>query len=150
MSSVNIGRVNTGNQITSDYDLSKIFLFNNRYEADNYVNNYTYGSLNLLAGTVMGRIASTGSLVPCDASAVDGSQFPIGILAHDLLNLQSGEVRAGVTICISGDIAAEKLIFITGNTLDTVVNGRRFRDRIQSDSVGLLLRTVTDMTDFDN
>lgn len=149
MSSASI-RINTGQQITTDYDLSKIFLWNNRYENDSYVNNSGYSTIDLLAGTVMGRIASTGVLVPCLASAVDGSQFPIGILAQDVIGLPSGSTKQ-CAICVAGDVAAGKVIFKYGDNLETVVSGRRFRDRIQSDSVGIkLVFNSTEMTDFDN
>lgn len=139
----------TNNQLTTDYDLSKIFLLNNRYENDNYVNNSGYSTLTLLAGTVMGRIASTGVLVPCLASAVDGSQFPIGILARDIVSLASGGTVA-CTICIAGDVNQSKLIFLYGDNLETVVAGRRFKDRIQADSAGIILRIGIEMTDYDN
>lgn len=148
MSSVNL-RLNTGQQITTDYDLSKIFIWDNRYESDSYVNNSNYSPITILAGTVMGRVATTGAVVPCLASAVDGSQFPIGILAQDIIGLVGGG-NAACTLCIAGDVAADKVIFYYGDTLETVVNGRRFKDRIQSDSSGIILRTRTEMTDFDN
>lgn len=147
MSSINT-RLNTNQQITTDYDVSKIFIWDNRYEADNYVNNSGYSTVTLQPGTVMGRIASTGILVPCLASAVDGSQFPIGILA-DTLVLAAGQTK-GCMICISGDVAEDKLLFFYGDTLETVVAGRRFRDRIQADTAGVILRKRTEMTDFDN
>lgn len=142
-------RVNTGVQVTTDFDLSKIFIFNNRYETDNETNNYTYSTLNLYAGTVMGRVRGTGVLVPSKASAVDGSEVPVGILAQDLIGLIPGETRQ-CAICIAGDVAQEQLIFIDGDTVDTIVNGRRYKDRIQGDTVGIILRSVKNMTDFDN
>lgn len=148
MSKIN-QRVLTQGQITTDYDLSKIFLLNNRYENDNDVNNSGYGSLNLLVGTVMGRVTATGSLVPCTATAVDGSQFPIGVLAQDLLNVLSGQTVLA-SLCIAGDVAAEQLIFLYGDTLDTVVSGRRMRDQLQGGSAGIIIRFTTNMTDFDN
>lgn len=148
MSSINL-RLNTGQQITTDYDLSKIFLFNNRYEGDNYVNNSNYSPVTILAGTVMGRVASTGVITPCLASATDGSQFPIGILAQDVIALPGGSSQL-TSICIAGDVAENKVILFYGDTLETVVSGRRFRDRIQGDSVGIILRKSTEMTDYDN
>lgn len=148
MSSANI-RLNTGQQITTDYDISKIFIFNNRYENDNYVNNSNYSPLTLLAGTVMGRIASTGYMTPCLASAVDGSQIPRGILAHDVVNLAGG-ANQKIAICVSGDVAENKVIFFYGDSLETIVQGVRYRDRIQADTVGVLLRKSTEMTDYDN
>ncbi len=142
-------RVNTGVQTTTDVNVAKIFLWNNRYEQDNETNNYTYSTLSLYAGTVMGRVTSTGVLVPSKASAVDGSELPVGILAHDLINMIQGETRV-CTICIAGDVAQEQLIFIDGDTVETIVNGRRYKDRIQGDTSGIILRSVTGMTDYDN
>jgi len=148
MSSVNT-RVNTGQQITTDYDLSKIFIWENRYEGDNYVNNSNYSPITLLAGTVMGRVSATGVIVPCLASAVDGSQIPVGILAQDIIGLVGGGTKSAA-ICIAGDVAEDKVIFYYSDTLETVVSGRRYRDRIQGDTAGIVLRKRTEMTDFDN
>ncbi len=142
-------RNQTGVQVTTDFNVSKIFILNNRFEGDSETNNYTYSTLDLFVGTVMGRVRGTGVLVPSKASAVDGSDVPVGILAQDLLGMVAGETRT-CTICIAGDVAQEQLIFIDGDTLDTVVNGRRYRDRIQGDTAGIILRSVTGMTDYDN
>jgi hypothetical protein len=141
--------INTGQQITTQYNLEKLFLWDNRYESDNYVNNFSYSTITLLAGTVMGRVASTGVLIPTTASAVDGSQYPIGVLARDVVNLAAGATQL-CAICIAGDVSAPLLIFTFGDTLDTVVNGRRYRDRIQADSAGIILKGRTEMTAFDN
>jgi hypothetical protein len=148
MPSINT-RVATNNQITTDYDLSKIFVFENRYENDSYVNNSNYSPLTLLAGTVMGRVANTGAVVPFYASANDGSQFPIGVLAQDLIAIPGGSSKQ-CSLCVSGDVVQNKLIFFYADTLDTVVQGRRVRDRIGADSVGLKLVPSTEMTDYDN
>lgn len=148
MSTINT-RLNTGNQITSDYDVSKIFIYNNRYENDNYVNNSNYNPLTLLAGTLMARVVATGFIVPFYGSGVDGSQFPIGVLAQDLIAIPGGGTKQA-SICVSGDVAQEKLIFLYGDTLDTVVQGRRLRDRIGFDTVGIKLVPGTEMTAYDN
>lgn len=148
MSSATI-TINTGQQITTQYNLEKLFLWGNRYENDNYVNNFSYSTITLLAGTVMGRVASTGVLIPSTASAIDGSQFPIGVLARDVVNLAAG-ATAQCAICVAGDVSANLLIFTFGDTLETVVAGRRYRDRIQADSMGLKLVFRTEMTDYDN
>lgn len=145
MSSVN-QRLQGTQQVITDYDLSKIFLFNNRYESDSYVNNSGYSSLTLLAGTVMGRIAGTNVLAPTISGALDGSQFPIGILAQDVV-LSAGQSQQ-VAICIVGDINSAKIIFLGGDNLNTVIAGRTMKDHLQS--YGLLMRTSTEMTDFDN
>ena len=140
--------LNNGQQAISNFELSKIFILNNRYENDNYINNSSYDPITILAGTLMGRIASTGVLVPLNASANDGSQFPLGILAQDLVVPGSTTVQG--TICVSGDVAQEKVILFFGNTLDTVVSGRRLRDLIGASTVGIKLVPGTEMTQFDN
>jgi hypothetical protein len=149
MSTVNSRNIGQ-RQITTDYDLSKIFVFGNRYENDNYVNNSNYNPLTLLTGTVMGRVTATNAVVPCYGSAVDGSQDPIGVLATDLIAIPGGSNVQNIPLCVEGDVIANKLIFLYGDTLDTIVNGKRMRDRIGSNSVGLKLVASTEMTDFDN
>lgn len=143
-------RVNTGQQITTDYELGKIFLWNNRYEDDTeaYVNNSGYATINLYAGTVMGRIANSGQLKPCYVGSTDGSQIPRGVLAHDIIGLESGQ-SASARICIGGDVAQRKLIFLFGDTLETIVNGVRYKDLIQANTT-IILRGGEEMTGYDN
>lgn len=136
----------SSNQTTTDFDLSKIFLFNNRYESDNYISNSGYATLTLLAGSVMGRIASSNQLTYAQSGAVDGSQYPIGVLAQDV-TLLAGQTQK-VSICVQGDVSARKLIFVGGDSLTTVINGRTMQDWLQS--YGPLVRFSEEMTDFDN
>ncbi len=149
MSSATV-RTNTGSQITTDYELGKIFLLDNRYETDNYVNNSNYNPQTIPAGTVMGRVTNTGYLQPVNAAATDGSQRPIGILAQDIIALPGGTSKRA-SICVAGDVDANKIIFLFGDTLESIADGRRFRDRIQADSVGIkLVFGSTEMTGYDN
>lgn len=139
--------LNTGQQAIIHTDLSKIFILNNRYQKDNYVNNSSYNPISLSAGTVMGRVSATGVLAPLNAGASDGTQFPVGILAQDL-EIDSGET-VSATICDAGDIAAEKVIFFTpGNGLETVVSSRRMKDHIAAQGMNLV--SSTEMTQEDN
>jgi len=139
--------LNTNSQLNINRDISQVFLGNNRFE--NVVHtNVTGAEEVLVAGTVMGRIAATGLLLPLIAAAVDGSQYPSGILANDV-TLAIG-ASATVSICVEGEVAEEKLIFNAAETLLTVVDGRNLRDRIAADTVGIKLITSTDLTGFDN
>ena len=140
--------LNTTNALTVNSDLSKIFIGDNRYENDSYINNSSYNPITLLAGTVLGRISSSGIMVPCNASATNGSQYPVGILAEDIM-VPAGTTRK-VALCIGGDVAEEKVIFFEGNTLETVVDNRRYRDRIKGDTLGINLVPGTEMTAYDN
>lgn len=140
--------LNTGDAMFINTDLSKIFIRENRYENDNYVNNSEYDPKTLRAGTVMGRVGTTGVLVPFNSAASDGSQNVVGILAQDLI-VDSGDTVRG-TICIYGDVAQEQLIFDRpGDAIETVVSGRRVYDKIKSETAGIRLIVTDEMTNFD-
>lgn len=150
-------RLNTGQQLTTDYDLSKIFIGNNRYQSRNLVNS-EYNPMFIAAGTVMGAIKGTGSgntppaVFPSVASATDGSQFPIGILAQDY-NIADG-TTAVVSLCVEGDVTKDKVQFWNAptDTYATVPSGgnKAYYDEIGSSTVGIKLVDDTEMTDFDN
>ena len=139
--------VKTNKQLTTNYDYSKIFIWNNRYESDNY-NNDGYDDVTLLAGTVMGMVSATGLIVPLKSGASDGSQYPVGVLAQDYT------VVAGDTIslryCIAGDVDQTSLVFDGTDTLATLVDGRRLKQRIEGDTVGIILKSVSELSNFDN
>lgn len=146
--SANQVTVSTNNQQTTNYDLSKLFLLNNRYQAGLYTNS-GYVAKSLPAGTVLGRIAATGAIIPLVSTANDGSQFPIGILAQDY-TVQAGAITS-LMYGVCGDVAQELLSFANGtDTLNTIVNGRTLFDRIQSDSVAIFIKPSVDLTDYDN
>lgn len=138
---------NTGVQLAINTDLSRIFLWENRYSRANF-NNSQYVHLVMPAGTLLGRIAATQTLALCDSKSTDGSQFPIGILAEDTI-IESG-VTKSLYFCDYGDVAEDKIIFHGTDTIDTVVNSRSLRDRIKSDTVGIRLVVSDEMTKFDN
>jgi len=140
--------LNTGQQAIIDTDLAKIFVGQNRYEKANYTNS-TYDPIDLVVGMVMGRVSATGLIKPLASGASDGSQFPVGVLAHTI-TVDDGETQE-LYFCVAGDVVADQLIFDGSDTLDTVISSRRLRDRIGADTVGIKLITQnTEMTDFDN
>ena len=61
---------------------------------------------NLPAGSVLGRVTSSGELVLATAGAGNGSDVPVGVLVHDI------DASGGATGCqfyISGDINTGRL-----------------------------------------
>jgi hypothetical protein len=139
--------INTGQQATINTDRSKIFLFGNTTNKGLY-NNSGYNDITIPAGTVLGRVASTGYLIPLKSNASDGSQFPVGIM-YDDMTIQGGTTEE-IYFCVSGDVAEEKVILQTTDTLETTVSSRRLRDRLAADTVGIRLVSSTEMTAFDN
>lgn len=141
------------NKAVINTDVSKIFIRDNRYQKGNHLNNGNYDPLTLSAGTLMGRIGNSGYLVPLFTLAGDGSQFPVGILAHDV-EIDSGETKE-ITIVDMGDVVEDKVILFytarnpaAGESLDTVVSNRRLRDHLQAQGIKLI--TAIEMTDYDN
>lgn len=147
MSKITIG-TNTGNQLFIKTDVSKIFVWENRYEKGNYVNDI-YDTINLPGGLLMGRVATTQKLVPLASNAVDGSQYPVGILAEDT-SIEEGDEKE-LTICNYGDVI-ENLVVLAhgGDTMNTVISGRSIRDRIAGDTVGIRLMPSSENTIDDN
>lgn len=139
----------TGAYLYVDYDLSKLFLWDNRYE-NGEINNSGYVDAIYNPGLVLGRVAATGYLVPFTSTATDGSQHVVGIL-NDGIVVPAG-TKAYVAYCVSGDIATDQIILTSPDTLATVipVRNRRIVDVIAADSVGLHLVNSQDLTFGDN
>lgn len=139
--------LNTGSQAIVNTDTSKVFLWNRRSEKGQ-ITNGTGGTVNYPEGTVMGRISASGLYAPFASAAVDGTQHPIGVLIKSYAIVAAD--TQDVFICVSGDVAAEKLIFQGADTLNTVISGQRVRDILQGKSVGIKLVFATEMTATDN
>jgi len=137
----------TGNFLAADSDRQKVFIFNNEFESGTLLNS-SGGELTYAIGTLLGRIAATGKLIPLTSAAVDGSQYPVGVLADEITLADAAE--GTVTIAISGDVRADALVLDGSDTLDTVVELKTIGDRIKSDTIGIRLVEVTDNTFFDN
>ena len=143
--------LDTTNQLYVNVDQSKIFLGENEFITEAYNNFDGVGDVTLNAGQLMGRI-STGplinSVVPLDKDATDGSQFPLGILT-ETVTIPQGEAVT-FTLCVSGYVAEDKVLFASGESLNSVVSGRPLRDRIASDTLGIRLLSGTNLTKADN
>lgn len=137
--------INTGVQATINTDLSRIFLWENRYASGQFTNDI-YDPLVMKAGKLLGRVAATQKLALCDTDSTDGSQYPVGILAEDV-TIEDGETKT-VSYCIYGDVAEDKIILNGNDTLGSVVSGQSLRDRIGM--IGVRIIPSTEMTAFDN
>jgi len=144
MSSAN-NVLNTNNQQFTNHDTSIIFLRDNLYSQFVYVNS-TYDDVVLDPGTLMGRISSTDYVVPLTSGASNGSQFPVGILAHPV-TIEAGELVT-LTLAVKGEIRKDKIIFQGSDGFSTTVSSIDLIDRIEQ--IGLHLVPVTNLTNFDN
>jgi len=138
----------TQNQVHTDFDISKIFIWDNRFEQHDFKNT-TGGLLTILAGTLLGKITATNELEILKSAAVDGSEIPVGILAEESIDFAIAEIKQ-VNICIAGDVAEEKIILDGADTLATMIDGRSIRDRIKADTMGIKPVVKDELTGFDN
>ena len=140
----------TGNYLHVTYDVSKVFIKDNRFKTATFANN-TGGQATFEPGTLLARNATTGNLVPLDsANTTLGQNIPVGVLADQLVDVADAATVANVPYCVAGDIAEDKLILAAGDTLDTVISDERLRDRIESDTMGIFLMPGTERTKVDN
>lgn len=135
------------NKLVITTDTSRIFLRGNRYEDGIYTNS-TYDPVSLAVGRLMGRISATQKLVPHVSTAVDGSQYPVGILATDYL-VDDGDSQT-ISICVAGEVAKEKVTLGGSDTMATVISGRSILDRIGADTVGIKLVVTNENTIQEN
>ena len=97
----------------------------------------------------MGVVTVTGWVKPLRSTASDGSQTPVGVLLNTV-TVDGGDL-VDLEICVAGDVAEDQLVFdLSTDNLDTTISGRRIRDRIGADTVGIKLVPSTDLTGYDN
>jgi len=133
----------TRNQITNAYDFSKIFLFDNKYQAITLAN-ATGAAVEYLIGTLIGVVTSTYQKYASGTSNIS----MIGILAETVSVPANDSVT--VQVCIGGKVAEEKVLLQGEDTLDTVVAYKSIRNRLASDTLGIELAATDELTVADN
>lgn len=86
----------------------------------------------LKRGTVLGKVTSTGDYIESVATAADGSQAPIAVLADDA-DATAGAVEAPVYQ--TGEFTGSRLIFDASWTLATVTAALRLASIFVRDSM---------------
>jgi len=135
----------TSNQLNINIDSSFIFLGSNSYERATYANG-TGSTVTMLAGTIMGRVSSSGLLLPLAIGATDGSQHFVGVLT-ETVTVINGDSKQ-VSLCIEGKVAQDKLVFNAAEDLESVVDGRQLKDIIAGQ--GIKLVATDELSNFDN
>lgn len=139
--------IQTDSQLMTNYDYSKVFIGKNSFENMTLINS-SGGTLTYSAGTLLGRITTGGKVQPLASGASDGSQIPVGILAQTITLTNGSEDT--VSVCVSGEVANEKVILNGSDTMATNISGRPIKDRIAADTLGIKLIAGTELTNFDN
>lgn len=143
--STNEQTLNTGSQATTNYDLSKIFIWNNRYHKGNYTNS-VYDPETMRPGQLLGRVSATNKLAKCFSTSVDGSQYPVGVCADAKVIDEGSTVE--LTYCSMGDVVKDKILFEGNDGFNTVVSGKTMFDMLLA--IGINLVESTEMTAYDN
>lgn len=107
------------NPLISNIDLSKIFLGNNKTQKAVYTNS-TGSPVTLVPGRIMGRVLVSGKVLPQDKDSTDGSQQPRFVLMSSHESVADG-ADVTVTLVVSGEVDASKLICSSGESLTSAV-----------------------------
>lgn len=128
----------TGSQLTTNYQRSAIFLGANRYDKTGSFKNTGAVSVTLKAGTLMGKVTAiavdttnvVGYLREFNSANTEGGAVPVGILAQDI-TVAAGATVENVNYCIAGDFDLDALVLTNGtDTLAKIVNGKAIREHI--------------------
>ena len=143
-----------GSQMTTNYDVTKIFLGGNRYKQAS-LKNTTGAELTLLAG----RLLAKQSAIAVDTTNVVGGLTPhlstnveanvaVGVLAQDLV-IAIGATALNVNYCIAGDFDQSALILGGSDTLATIIGGKAIREQIIAETQ-LIGVTIDQLSGYDN
>ncbi len=137
---------NSSNHQSNQITQSHLFLGENRYRTGSYIND-GYDTITLAKGTLLGRVAATGLLVPLFSDNNDGSQYPVGVLAQ-AVTVTVGQT-VNLTFCHKGDVDQDGLVLDVGDAdLNVVVAAKTLADWIHD--LGIKLISGDQLTDFDN
>jgi len=134
------------NILDTDYNTAKMVIHGGRYETATYTNG-TGSEVTLPKGTLLGRISASNKVQPLASAAVDGSQFPVGIL-NESITVADG-ASYDLSMVIAGEVDASFLSLDGSDTLATVVSGRTIGDRIKSDTLGILLVDADELSEYE-
>ena len=151
-----VSRNATRNQITYDYDKRFVQLGKNEQITGVFVNE-TGAELVLVGGEVLAKRASggnAGKLVAFNAANTIAGDCEIVGINLEAITLAIG-AEAKVLACNKGRVDEGLLVFIKGETLNTIVaipttNPRSVRDKIAAETAGIDLVVVTENTKYDN
>jgi hypothetical protein len=144
----------TGNQSTTNYDISKIFIGGNRYRQAS-MKNTTGASLVLKAGTLLAKVSAiavdtanvVGYLTPHLSTNVEGN-VAVGILAQDV-TIAAGATATNLNYAIAGDFDLSALVLGGSDTLATVIGGKAIREQITAETQ-LIGVSVNQLSALDN
>jgi len=122
-------KINTESQSGVEVKFGQTFVRINDTAKETLVNN-TADEITIVSGTLLGRVNSTMKVTFFDASAVDGSQYPVGAVAKDF-TLGAGE-EVGIVMVYDGAIPDDNLVTAQeDDTMSTIIDGISLKDRLK-------------------
>lgn len=140
--------LDTTSQSVTNYDYSKIILSGFDALVGKIVNG-TASERVIPAGQVMGRIAATGNYDVLASAATNGTQYPLAINLYEVTIPAGAAIEADIHLAKECTVDEGKLVFDGSDDLDTVIDARIIRDRMENDA-RIILRKVTELSKTDN
>jgi hypothetical protein len=135
------------NQALNTYDYSKLFSTAFKTISGTYTN-ASGDEVELEEGMLFGRVHATGKLAILASGSSDGSQIPLGVNLTNV-TVANGE-SATIVLAVTGKLNQDLLILDGTDTLDTVIDSRRLRDRIPADTEGIQLESFRNLVNYEN
>lgn len=139
----------TDNQVTTNYDFSKLALGNNEFSEGVYTPG---GDVTIAEGLVFGKVAATGAIIPCVNTAADGSDIPFGVF-YNALNAEK-DILSGVattlTLIKSGDVDGSKLTFGGASVITSVATSIKQQLGDLLSNIGINVITPVQLNKYDN
>ena len=137
----------TRNQSNADYEIKKIFIFDNRFVPGTF-ENVSGGAVTLEPGTLMLRsLVTADGFVPAIAGATLANV--VGISANEDAFELADAGLAPINVATKGTVDGNLLTLPGGVTLDTVVGNKTVKDILEG--IGFHIDTsAVEHTKFDN
>lgn len=142
--------IDQSNFRSTNFDYSKIFIWDNRYETATFKNN-SGGAAAFEPGTLLARDSSDNTIVPLlAATTANGANIPIGVLHQPVASLANAATLTNISFCTGGDVARDKFIFQAANAFTTVPTGetRTIEDLLLSQNIRAI--ETEELSGFDN
>lgn len=144
-------RNQTRNQSTADFQVNRVFIFDNRFEYGAFKNT-TGASFTLLEGMLVARsLTIVGGLIPVTFTDLSTNNLAdcIGIASQEGSVVLAANAISNISYCTKGTVNSNLLQLPAGVTLDTVVGNKVLRDVLEA--LGLHIDSSTvENTKFDN
>lgn len=143
--------INDENFLSTNYDYTKIFIWDNKGAQRTFLNN-TGATASFAPGTLLALKSDTNQWVPLLSTNTNNAEnIPAAILRTPISDLNDSATVDDVSGVISGDVARDKVVFQSTDNYETVIaEGNNRSIELLLNYLGIVVRESRSLTEFDN